>query len=172
MALKLVFPDLLPYALMGVMVVFILQNVFMITIAFPAKKVAFCKEFMDQFEEEHRSFYGPESKVDPIGLPDQGNGWYARKLEYKQWVLMNNGMRIVFNMVESYPFYVPCVVLASLYFPMPALVCAWLVALGRIFYAIGYKQQAGKRILGGMIQGLSGMTLIILAVTSCVMMLS
>ena len=28
----------------------------------------------------------PGATADPIGLPDCGEGWYSKKLEYKAWV--------------------------------------------------------------------------------------
>jgi hypothetical protein len=53
----------------------------------------FTKEFMQQFWQEHKEAF-PEDSIEKfeksIGFPDMGNGFFAKKLEYKDWYNFNN----------------------------------------------------------------------------------
>ena len=56
-----------------------------------ARIKVFTKEFMAQFAENHASAF-PKRPVPPNwGYPDTGNGYYGKKLAYKDWFVMNNG---------------------------------------------------------------------------------
>ena len=48
----------------------------------------FSLEFMAQFNEEHNKEFGCDAPVG--GLPDDGNGYYGRKLSYADWYVFNN----------------------------------------------------------------------------------
>ena len=62
----------------------------------------FNADFMKQFEEEHLK-WNPNSKLDPIGNPDQGNGWYAKKLPLDKWFKFNSYQRAQANLLEWMP---------------------------------------------------------------------
>ena len=53
-----------------------------------ARRSTFNAEYMSQFLEEHQKVV-PGGKLDPLGNPDQGNGWYAKKLPLKEWANFN-----------------------------------------------------------------------------------
>ena len=48
----------------------------------------FTKEFMAQFNQEHQEAFGRDAPLG--GIPDDGNGYYADKLQYKDWYDFNN----------------------------------------------------------------------------------
>ena len=52
------------------------------------RRKIFTKEFMAQFNEEHQEVFGTDAP--PLGHPDDGNGYYARKLSYGDWYTLNN----------------------------------------------------------------------------------
>ena len=56
-----------------------------------ARVKVFNKEFMAQFDQEHKNALGQSASVPKFGYPDCGNGYYAKKLSYADWFYMNNG---------------------------------------------------------------------------------
>ena len=56
-----------------------------------ARIKVFTKEFMAHFAETHANAF-PKRPVPPQwGYPDTGNGFYSKRLSYKDWYNMNNG---------------------------------------------------------------------------------
>ena len=58
-----------------------------------ARFSAFNKEFMQQFEEEHKKAFGQDATPAVGGFPDQGDGRYSEKLSYKAWFDFNKANR-------------------------------------------------------------------------------
>ena len=53
------------------------------------RRKIFNKDFMAQFDEEHKAAFDGQSA--PVGgWPDNGNGYYAEKLSYGEWYVFNN----------------------------------------------------------------------------------
>ena len=42
-----------------------------------------------------------DAKIDPLGNPDQGYGWYSKTIPYKDWHKINTAQRILANYLES-----------------------------------------------------------------------
>jgi hypothetical protein len=42
-------------------------------------------KFMDNFKEDHEIGFGEQHKLHPHGDPDAVDGWYSRKLSYREW---------------------------------------------------------------------------------------
>ena len=42
------------------------------------------QDHLKRYEADHKQILGAEAEVDKGGQPDQGTGWYARDLEYKE----------------------------------------------------------------------------------------
>ena len=59
----------------------------------------FTPAFMDQFTEEFKNEVGGE-KPPAMGLPDMGDGLFAKRLTYYQWFEYNNRVRAHQNMLE------------------------------------------------------------------------
>jgi hypothetical protein len=54
-----------------------------------SRVMIFHKEYTDKFTDEHMAVF-PKHKYNPsLGLPDTGNGLYAKDLTYKQWFDFN-----------------------------------------------------------------------------------
>ena len=72
----------------------------------PARLKHFNVEYVSQFQQEHQANFGADTLPTQGGFPDTGNGWYADKLEYKQWYEFNNAMRVQQNFVEGLPMLI------------------------------------------------------------------
>ena len=89
MPLQLVLPKDLPFAWCGVVANFLLCQLLAPTMVLPLKKKFMTPEFLGQFDAEHKEAFGENAKVDFLGLPDQGSGWYAKQFALKEWVEFN-----------------------------------------------------------------------------------
>ena len=167
----LIAPDMFPYTLMGLAANFLLCQLLMPIIGLKARKMAFTPEFMSQFEQEHKDAMGG-GKPDGIAQPDQGTGWYSRKLPLAQWVRLMSAQRIIFNYIESFPTMIMFTVISSLYFPIPALVGIWGTLLGRLIFVVGYKKSPPLRKPGMMLIMFCQAMMAILSMTTAVMYLS
>ena len=80
--IKVEVPDLYPYVLYATGALAFECFVFGFILNSKRLKV-FPKEFMAQFNAQHLAEMKCESSTG--GFPDMGNGYYARKLNYKDW---------------------------------------------------------------------------------------
>jgi len=111
----------------------------------------FNQEFMErEFGEEHKKATGQRIAVG--GFPDTGNGWYSKKLSYKDWYDFNNAQRAHLNLVEFIFIVLPLLLLGGLYEPFWSAVAGFTFFLGRILYSIGYKAKGPQgRLVGALI---------------------
>merc|ERR1712166_289643 len=72
-----------------------------------------------------------------LGNPDQGQGWYSKTCNLKEWHTINTAQRIGANYVEHFPILITFTILCSLFYTMIALVCVWTALVGRILYSFG-----------------------------------
>lgn len=110
----------------------------------PARKKFFTPEHLGQFAEDHKKEYPENEGVDPTGNPDQGTGWYSKKMPLKEWVEMNTKIRASLNYMETLPLILIPAPIAALYFPLPALgfiIGAWS---GNFMYMCGYAAPPGE----------------------------
>ena len=168
MPLILTAPSEYPFILMGICANYFLFQLLNPLLGRAARVEAFPKEFMDQFQEEHEKAF-PGSKVDEIGLPDQGTGWYSSKLSLAAWVKFNSTQRVLLNYVEHMPLLTVTPILSGFYFPLPALVGIWGYFLGRIIYVVGYRKSPNMRKPGVMLFLLCTMMMMFLGIASCAM---
>ena len=73
-----------------------------------------------------------------MAFPDQGTGWYSKDLQYKDWIDIQQAMRLPMNYIEHLPVPVFLSMVAGLYFPLVTLVVVWFYFLGRVIFSIGY----------------------------------
>ena len=112
----------------------------------------FSKEFMAQFKEEHEdAFPGTEPAVG--GHPDSGEGRYADKLPYKDWVEFNNRQRVHQNFVEMLPLIVTTLVIGGLFVPRVAMWVSIIHATARILYTCMYALKGGNSRIIGAVSG-------------------
>ncbi len=110
----------------------------------------------------------PGSGVDQGGNPDAGEGWYSKKLEYADWVKFASAMRCYTNWIQAFPQYVLLTLIASLYFPIPALAAIWTITFGRIVYVAGYVRQPKYMMIGYYITVPADIMIITLSITSAI----
>ena len=97
--MKVVLPREYPLILLACAIICAYTFIISIVLPVPARRKYFTKEFMAQFKEEHEKAF-PGSEPAEGGWPDAGDGRYAQKLDYADWVKFNNVMRAHLNQVE------------------------------------------------------------------------
>jgi len=98
-----------------------------------ARSQAFTKEFLDQnFGDEH--FAATQEPMPRGGYPDMGNGRYAAKLPYNDWLNFNKAQRVHYNLVEQVASMLLFVVFGGLQYPYPATGFGALFFVARILY--------------------------------------
>ena len=105
----------------------------------------------EHFGQVHREAFNEE--IDKGGYPDMGSGFYAQKLSYKEWFEFNNAQRAHYNFIEFAPTCFVWLLIAGIYFPIPAAVIGLAVIIFRIFYGVGYVNSGAKGRLIGAIGG-------------------
>ena len=113
----------------------------------------FSKEFMAQFNEQHQEAFGRDAPLG--GIPDDGNGYYADKLPYKDWFAFNNVQRAHINLLEGIGVHITLTFVTAIGNPLWAVISLYLFIIGRITYGCGYaKKGPAGRACGGRIAAL------------------
>jgi uncharacterized membrane protein YecN with MAPEG domain len=111
----------------------------------------FNKEFMEQFRSEHTEAFPNDENPPPIGFPDMGNGYFSKKLSYKDWFEFNNAQRVHYNFLESLPLVLITIFISALKQPLAALILACIYFVSRLIYSIGYMVGGpNMRMIGGL----------------------
>ncbi len=98
-----------------------------------------------------------------------GNGFYSRNLNYEQWYNFNNAQRAHLNFVEWIASNLVFLLIAGLYFPIPAAAVGAGIILSRLIYACGYNAAGPTgRTIGALLNDLCTLALFVLAILSCV----
>mmetsp|Transcript_32658 Transcript_32658/g.29541 ORF Transcript_32658/g.29541 Transcript_32658/m.29541 type:complete len:151 (-) Transcript_32658:81-533(-) len=133
----------------------------------------FTEEFMDaNFGELHWKEIG--RKIEKGGYPDQGNGIYAQKLPYDQWLKFNIAQRTHQHILEMIGFQIPLVLLAATGSGLAAAICGWALVIGRIVYTMGYlneKKGPNARQPGMVIMSIAALVLVGFAIKGCIDMI-
>lgn len=141
-------PKEFPLVLLAGTILCIECFVISLVVVVPARMRTFTKEFMNQFNEEHKKFF-PDSEPSVGGWPDAGDGRYSDKLPYKQWVEFNNAQRVHQNFVEQLPMVLTFLVLGGLVLPKAAMYIGFINAAARIVYTIMYANYGSNyRVIG------------------------
>ena len=165
MAIDLIVPKEFPYALMGLCANFLLCQLLAPMFVLPARKQVFTREHLSQFDGVHKENF-PTSNIDALGNPDQGNGWYGKTLPFDKWVVIASAQRIIMNYIESFPYLITFTICSCFYFPTYSVIGVWLVLVGRVFYAFGYKKEPKARIYGALIMAIGNMMMMVLSFVS------
>ena len=107
-------------------------------VTFRVRCQIFNSDFMMQFNEEQEDAFGTKIKAPLFGYPDTGNGYFAKKLPYKDWFRFNNAQRVQINFLEHITFAIIGPLVVGIKYPMWGLVCAGLIIVGRLLFCIGY----------------------------------
>merc|ERR1711935_972573 len=160
-----------PLILAGLSANFLLLMILMPVFGARNRKQAFNKEFMSQFDQEHEEAF-PGTKPDALGMPDQGTGWYSKKLEFEKWVKFNSAQRLIMNYIEFMPIMIIPPLISGLFYTRATVITTWCVLLGRMMYSYGYAKNPVARFPGFIVFFLAQFTNIILAFISAFMWLS
>lgn len=128
----------------------------------------FSKTFMQEnFGEVHRESFG--SEIAGGGAPDSGNGWYADKMSYKNWVEFNIANRTAVHILEWMPVTLLMIVIGGIKLPIPAAIAGFVFVLGRIILTIGVLSYGPRgRMLGGAIAEIALLGNFVIAIWSLV----
>ena len=85
------------------------------------------------------------------GFPDCGEGRYAEKLSYPDWIKFNNAMRVHQNFVEQLPMVLTFLMFSGLILPKTTMIVGFVYATSRPVYSYMYAKQGGdKRYIGAL----------------------
>jgi uncharacterized membrane protein YecN with MAPEG domain len=103
-----------------------------------------------------------------------GNGVYSQRLPYKDWYAFNNAQRCHQNFIEMAPSTLVWLLIAGLYFAVPAAAIGLGVIVFRLIYSIGYAGSKGPqgRIIGALGNDLTLLGLFGLSIASGAMMIN
>lgn len=103
------------------------------------------------------------------GYPDMGSGLYSQKLSYKQWFEFNAAQRAHYNFLEWIASTLIFIIIAGIYFPIPAAVLGLVIFIARIIYCVGYVVGGPKgRSVGALLNDFAILGLFVLGVISSV----
>lgn len=98
-----------------------------------------------------------------------GGGRYSNKLSYKQWYEFSSAQRAHYNFLEWIASTLVFLLVAGIYFPIPAAALGLGVFIGRLTYAIGYAMGGPNgRLIGVLINDLAILGAFVLAFISSV----
>ena len=98
-----------------------------------------------------------------------GNGWYSKKLSYKQWYEFNLAQRAHYNFVEWIASTIALILIAGVYFPIPSAALGLAIFLGRLLYSIGYAVGGPSgRFIGVLINDVAFVGVFVLAFISSI----
>ena len=133
-----------------------------------ARSKVFTEDFMNEnFGVEHKTLTGND--IGKGGYPDTGSGYYSRKLNYEQWLIMNNGQRAHMNFVEWIATCEVFLLIGGLNFPIPAAAVGIALVIFRFIYGIGYVTKgANGRYVGAIGADLLFLAQFVIAVISSI----
>ena len=135
-------------------------------ICMKTRKIVFPNHWMKtEFGDQHYESF--KRGVPDSGYPDMGEGRFAEKLSYKNWVLLATSQRIAYNYLEQIPPLVFCTMVAGIKYWILATIFAGAHFVGRLAYSIGYSSSPRGRIFGSLLNFLSLIAQIVLAFVSC-----
>ena len=80
--------------------------------------------------EQFRSELGCDPPLG--GAPDNGNGHFADRLSYKDWVMFNKSVRVHNNMHESITVYCFLPLAGILWQPLIGVICVTVILVSKV----------------------------------------
>ncbi len=98
-----------------------------------------------------------------------GAGQYSAKLGYKEWYEFSSAQRAHYNFLEWIASTLIFLLVAGVYFPIPAAALGLAVFIGRLTYAIGYTRGGPTgRFIGVLINDIAIIGSFVLGVISSI----
>uniref|UniRef100_A0A7S3FVC5 Uncharacterized protein n=1 Tax=Strombidium rassoulzadegani TaxID=1082188 RepID=A0A7S3FVC5_9SPIT len=120
------------------------HSIFSFYYAQGARVSYFKKDWIEKnFLETHQKHLGGDAPPPLLGYPDNGAGFYSRKLEYKDWFKFNCAQRVHLNNTEHLSWTAPLLIANGVFFPRITLTFASIVLVGRELYRVGYLSDDG-----------------------------
>ena len=121
--------------LIGIFVM-ICQYAFLGPFSTGGRRKSYTKEYLElNFGDVHKRYDIP---IPVGGYPDYGNGWYSRKLSYKDWFEFNCYLRVHQNTLEYITVAVLAVFVTGIFSPILSAILAGAWFVLRIFYIWRY----------------------------------
>lgn len=124
---------------------------------------------MSNFEGDHGLAWGEGHPLHPHGDPDNVDGWYTKRLSYKEWYQLACAKRAHQEQVETTPVATVFTLLGALRYPGITLGVGVLYLLGMAVFARSYQASGantGAKCLGRIVTKWSLWTLGGLALVS------
>ena len=106
---------------------------------------------MAKYNPQHIKDFPRDKEVPKGGYPDMGDGRYAEGLTYAEWFKFGNYQRAHYNYLEQLTPVIVWILIGCAYKPLAAAILGYVYIIGRIFFAVGYWQNANKRSFGATI---------------------
>ena len=123
------------------------------TIVRNARMKTFTKEFMSQFDKEHKAAFGEDTCASVGGFPDAGDGRYSAQLKYADWYHFNNAMRAHMNFIETLPVILIILGVSGLLLPLSTAIIGWSNVVFRMVYTICYARNGPSARAWGVLGG-------------------
>jgi hypothetical protein len=82
----------------------------------PRKRV-FNDEVMEKFAETHKFHLGSNAVTPKMGYPDNGAGYYSKRIPYKDWSEFNCYQRVHGNSLEHLSWALPLMFVGGIFQP-------------------------------------------------------
>ncbi len=145
--------------LLGTLVLLALQIFVYAVLAGRVRGQVFSKKFIDdKFGDLH--FKQTQNPVPVGGYPDMGCGRYSDELSYYDWFRLNNAQRNHANYLENFPLMVISLLVAGIYYPLPATGISLIIFVARIMYAFYLTTKGSSSRVRGIGSALSSLGLL------------
>ena len=105
------------------------------------RMVTFNKATMESLRREFSTTSGISDETEAVpnqGYPDDGNGRFAKSLDYYYWVVFNRAARGYLNSTEQIANFVLSILLCGIFQPVWAGWLGLLIGAARVIYYLGY----------------------------------
>jgi hypothetical protein len=104
----------------------------------------FTPQFLEQFKDAHQQAFGNTDVTASFGYPDMGNGYYAQKLDYKDWIYFNKAQRVHYNYLEIIAPVMAFIFIGGIRYGLISAIFGFIFFVGRLF-SIAYMSDKGAR---------------------------
>ena len=163
----IIISDFYPWVLLVAVIIVTFCLLIGLILVLNKRKQVFSKEFMEtNFNEIHENAF--KNSLPGLGFPDNGNGFYSKKLSYKAWFEFNNIQRCHGNFLEQLPITLTLLLVAGIFFPEVVTGIGCFYILGRILYTVFYIKNPNLRLPGALICNFSNLALFGISMYGCV----
>jgi glutathione S-transferase len=101
-----------------------------------------------------------------------GNGFYAQKLDYKDWIYFNKAQRVHYNYLEFIAPAMAFIFIGGIRYGLISAIFGFIYFVGRLLYGIGYMTDTGARhpvrIVAAILSDLSFLSNFVIAIMTSI----